>query len=297
MLTWPTIATGWVINIFQRGAASMDRILRIMNTESEISDNTSSPAPVARGALEVRNLSFRYLNSERTVLRNICLTVPAGRTLAIVGHTGSGKSTLVNLILRLYDPPPGTVFVDGVDVRDWPLPALRKLVGYVPQETFLFSDTIRANVGFGVEDGITDEQVEWATRTAAIEEDIRIFPHAMETFVGERGITLSGGQKQRVAISRAIVKSPRILILDDSLSSVDTYTEEKILQGLNHVRNDRTTILVSHRVSTVKDAHQIIVLQDGVIVEQGTHEALIARNGVYEALYQKQLLEEELASA
>lgn len=297
MLTWPTIATGWVINIFQRGAASMDRMLRIRATEPEIRDasETSVPARV-HGALEFRNLHFSYPRSERPVLHGVNLAVPAGQTLAIVGHTGSGKSTLAGLILRLYDPPPGTVFVDGRDVRQWPLEALRKIVGYVPQETFLFSDTIGANVGFGVEEGISDQEAAWATRISAIDEDIQSFPQRLKTFVGERGITLSGGQKQRVAISRAIVKSPGILILDDSLSSVDTYTEERILQGLRQVMKDRTTILVSHRISTVKDAHQIIVLQEGEIVEQGTHATLMAGNGVYAALYQKQLLEEELAT-
>ena len=298
MLTWPTIATGWVINIFQRGAASMDRILRILETEPDIEDMPACATPSGvQGALEIRNLSFQYPNSKRPVLRGISLTLPAGRTLAIVGQTGSGKSTLVNLILRLFDPPEGTVFVDGHDVRHWPLQALRQIVGYVPQETFLFSDTIRANIAFGRHDGITDQEVEWATRISAIDSDILSFPQGHRTFVGERGITLSGGQKQRVAISRAVVKTPKILILDDSLSSVDTYTEERILQGLQDVMNDRTTILVSHRISTVKNAHQIIVLGDGAIVEQGTHDALMARGGAYAALYQKQLLEEELASA
>jgi ATP-binding cassette subfamily B protein len=297
MLTWPTIATGWVINIFQRGAASMDRILRILNAQSEIEDLASIPPPMARGALEIKNLSFCYPNSNRKVLRDISVQVPAGQTLAIVGRTGSGKSTLVNLLLRLYDPPLGTVWVDGIDIRLWPVADLRRMIGYVPQETFLFSDTIRANVDFGVDDGATDERADWAIRIAAIDEDIRAFPRGPQTLVGERGITLSGGQKQRVAISRAIVKSPSILILDDSMANVDTYTEEKILQGLHQVMKDRTTILISHRISTIKEADQILVLQDGMIAEHGMHEDLLSRGGIYAALYRKQLLEDELASA
>jgi ATP-binding cassette, subfamily B, multidrug efflux pump len=298
MLTWPTIATGWVINIFQRGAASMDRILRILQTEPEVRDTPAGLAPnPIEGNLEIRDLSFHYPNTTRVVLHGITLTIPAGRTLAIVGQTGSGKSTLANLIVRLFEPPPGTIFIDGLDIRNWPVQALRKNLGYVPQETFLFSDTIRANVAFGKEEGTSDQEVEWATRISAIDLDIQNFPQGLQTFVGERGITLSGGQKQRVAISRAIVKTPKILILDDALSSVDTYTEERILQGLKEVMKDRTTILISHRISTVKEAHQIVLLHDGAIIEQGTHETLLARDGAYAALYQKQLLEEELATA
>ncbi len=298
MLTWPTIATGWVINIFQRGAASMDRMLRILHTEAEIRNapGCSPPHPV-QGTVEIRGLTFRYPNSERAALRRINLIVPAGQTLAIVGQTGSGKSTLASLIPRLFDPPPGTVFIDGRDVRDWPLADLRQILGYVPQETFLFSDTIQANITFGSDDGTSDQLAEWAARISAIEEDISSFPNKMQTFVGERGITLSGGQKQRIAISRAVFKEPKILVLDDSLSSVDTYTEERILQGLREVMKSRTTILVSHRISTVKDAHEIVVLQDGAIVERGTHATLMAREGAYAALYQKQLLEEELDTA
>ena len=298
ILTWPTIAAGWVINIFQRGAASMERILRILQTEPGIRSDTAPGNPwPALGAIEIRNLSFQYPGALRPVLKDISLNVPAGSTLAIVGQTGSGKSTLANLIPRLFDPPAGTVLVDGRDVHSWPLADLRRLIGYVPQETFLFSDTIRANIAFGMEGGISDSQVEWAAGISAVAEDIQTFPNRLETFVGERGITLSGGQKQRVALSRALAKSPKILILDDAFSSVDTYTEEKILQGLRQVMRDTTTILVSHRVSTVKEADHIIVMQDGAIVERGTHGSLMATGGAYSDLYHKQLLEEELATA
>jgi ATP-binding cassette subfamily B protein len=297
MLTWPTIAVGWVINIFQRGAASMGRILEIMESKPEIQDEPGAAAlgPV-RGSLELRNLSFQYPNTANPVLRSISVTVPAGTTLAIVGHTGSGKSTLVNLIPRLFDPPPGTIFIDGKDVRQWPLAELRRNIGYVPQETFLFSETIRENIAFGGDLRVTDETVGWASRVSQIADDIETFSNRMQTYVGERGITLSGGQKQRVAISRAVLTLPKILIFDDSLSNVDTYTEEKILRELTKIMTDRTAILVSHRISTVKNAHQIIVLKDGAIVERGTHELLMESQGVYAELYRKQLLEEELAT-
>lgn len=297
MLTWPTIAVGWVINLFQRGSASMGRILEIMDAPPDIQDKpgASAPAPV-RGSIEFRNLTFSYPRSSGPVLRNINLSVPAGTSLAIVGHTGSGKSTLVNLIPRLFDPPPGTVFVDGKDVRDWPLAQLRKAIGSVPQETFLFSDTIRENIAFGSDSDISDEKLDWAAQVSQIADDISSFSKKMQTYVGERGITLSGGQKQRVAISRAVAILPKILIFDDSLSSVDTYTEERILGELAKIMNERTSILVSHRISTIKGADQIVVLKDGEIVERGTHDSLTAFDGVYADLYRKQLLEEELAT-
>ena len=297
MLTFPAIAVGWVINIFQRGAASMGRILDIMDAPPGIRDEPGAVAPKsAGGSLELRNLTFQYPNSRNPVLHNISVSIPAGTTLAIVGHTGSGKSTFINLIPRLFDPPPGTLFLDGKDVRQWPLSELRKNIGYVPQETFLFSDTIYQNIAFGCDDSVDDTRVDWAARVSQMAEDIEAFSRKMQTYVGERGITLSGGQKQRVAISRAVATLPKILIFDDSLSNVDTYTEERILQELTKVMKDRTTILVSHRISTVKNAQQIIVLKEGSIVEHGTHASLMELQGVYADLYQKQLLEEELAT-
>jgi ATP-binding cassette subfamily B multidrug efflux pump len=296
MLTWPTIAVGWVINIFQRGAASMGRILEIMEARLEIHDEPGASVPQSvQGRLEIRNLTFKYQKSTEPVLSDVNIEVPAGTTLAIVGHTGSGKSTLVNLITRLFDPPPGTVFIDGKDVREWPLSELRRNIGYVPQETFLFSDTIRENITFGSDSSIPDNEVNWAIRVSGIRDDIETFSEKINTYVGERGLTLSGGQKQRVAISRAVITLPKILIFDDSLSNVDTYTEERILEELTQITSDRTTILVSHRISTVKNAHQIIVLKEGAIVEHGTHESLMESQGVYAELYNKQLLEEELA--
>jgi ATP-binding cassette, subfamily B, multidrug efflux pump len=296
MLTWPTIAVGWVINIFQRGAASMNRIQEIMKTKPDIADEPGACVPEqVQGALEFRDLTYQYPGARKSVLQNINMSIPAGATLAIVGHTGSGKSTLVNLIPRLFDPPPGTIFVDGRDVRLWPLSELRNSIGYVPQETFLFSETIRENIAFGSHSGMDDSKVEWAARVSQISQDIESFNHKMETYIGERGITLSGGQKQRVAISRAVATLPRILIFDDSLSNVDTYTEERILAELTKVMKDRTTILVSHRISTVKSADMIIVLKEGEMVEHGNHESLMDLQGVYAELYRKQLLEEELA--
>lgn len=298
MLTWPTIATGWVINIFQRGAASMERILRILETKPEICDMPGAVPPAEfRGMIEVRQLSFTYPGAPNAVLHNLDLTVPPGETLAIVGHTGSGKSTLINLIPRLFDPPAATIFLDGRDVREWPLAELRRQISYVPQETFLFSESIRENIAFGRAQYVLPEQIDWSARVSYVLDDVREFPKQFETVIGERGITLSGGQKQRVAISRAVIVPSKILILDDALSNVDTYTEERILEGLSEIQKGRTTILVSHRVSTVRNAHQIIVLKDGAIVERGTHAALMALDGAYAELHRKQLLEDELATA
>lgn len=294
MLTWPVIALGWVINIFQRGTASMGRINEILTAQPDITDReaVSATAHTIRGDLQFRNLSFAY--NGIPVLENVNLEVPAGTSLAIVGPTGSGKTTLVSLIPRIYDAPPGTVLLDGRPVREFPLEVLRRNIGFVPQETFLFSDTVRENIAFGVESA-SDAQIHHASEAASIAADIEGFPEQYQTMVGERGITLSGGQKQRSAIARAIIRDPRILVLDDALASVDTYTEEKILNHLREVMQGRTTIFISHRVSTVRNADRIAVLHHGRIVEFGTHEELLARNGYYTELYNKQLLEEELA--
>ena len=296
-LTWPIIALGWVVNLFYRGTASMGRINEILVEQPEIMDREAPPAlrviTELGGDIEFRNLNFAYNGTP--VLQNINLTIPAGTSLAVVGPTGSGKSTLVSLIPRIYDAASGQVLIDGRSVREYPLEALRKNIGFVPQETFLFSDTIRENIAFGVEQA-TDNQVFSAAEAANIAADVESFPLKYATLVGERGITLSGGQKQRTAIARAIIRDPRILILDDALSSVDTYTEERILNHLREVMQGRTTIFISHRVSTVRGADQIAVLHDGAIVELGTHDQLLSLNGYYADLYNKQLLEEELES-
>jgi len=300
-LTWPVIALGWVINIFQRGTASMRRINEILVEQPEIQDSPEVRAKAAgegegatqiRGGIEFRGLNFAY--NGIPVLHDINLRIPEGSSLAIVGPTGSGKTTLVSLIPRIYDAPPGTVWIDGKPVREFSLGPLRRQIGFVPQETFLFSETIRENIAFGKENA-TDEEVDLAAEAANIAQDIEEFPEQYRTLVGERGITLSGGQKQRTAIARAIIRNPRILVLDDALSSVDTHTEDKILNHLREVMHNRTTIFISHRVSTVRNADQIAVLHAGRIVEQGTHDELLARNGYYSDLYNKQLLEEELA--
>jgi ATP-binding cassette subfamily B multidrug efflux pump len=298
MLHWPMIALGWVVNIFERGEASMGRIAEILEAPPEIRDEDPEPVSALRGGVEFRDLTFSY--DGKPVLQHVDLEVPAGSTVAIVGPTGSGKSTLVSLIPRLFEAPPGTLFVDGHDVRRIPLAVLRAAVGFVPQETFLFSDTVRENVAFGLrtDPSIAEEEVkrrvEWAAGVAQLARDVAEFPQGYDTFVGERGITLSGGQKQRAALARALAIRPPILVLDDALSAVDTYTEEEILKGLKSVRAGCTTFLVSHRISTVKDADLIVVLRDGAVVERGTHDELVARRGFYADLHRRQLLEEEV---
>jgi len=296
-LTWPVIALGWVINIFQRGTASLGRINEIFFERPEVTDDRVAPdlkeVAAIDGHIEFRGLTFSYATGGE-VLRGMDLRIPAGTSLAIVGPTGSGKSTLVSLIPRIYDAREGSVLIDGRKITDFPLETLRKNIGFVPQETFLFSTSIRDNIAFGTENS-SDEDVEAAAQAASLAQEIHGFPQGYATVVGERGLTLSGGQKQRTAIARAIIRNPRILILDDALSSVDTYTEERILNHLREIMQGRTTIFISHRVSTVQAADQIAVLHGGEIVELGTHEDLLALNGYYADLYNKQLLEEELA--
>ncbi len=291
-LTWPIIALGWVINIFQRGTASLIRINEIMHEQPEIKDAPGAQDREIEGEIEFRGLNFSYEGKQ--VLHDLNLRVPAGSSLAIVGPTGSGKTTLVSLIPRIYDAEPGTVLIDGRPIRDYSLASLRRSIGFVPQETFLFSDRIRENIALGV-DSATDQEIHNAADAANIATDIEGFPEGYDTMVGERGITLSGGQKQRTAIARALIRNPKILILDDALSSVDTHTEDKILNHLRDVMQGRTTIFISHRVSTVRNADRIAVLHGGRIVELGTHDELLALNGYYSDLYNKQLLEEELA--
>jgi ATP-binding cassette subfamily B protein len=298
LLTWPIIAVGWVVNIFQRGTASVKRIDELMRAEPVIDDSAADPAiqanTVLGGEIEFRNLSFSY--NETPVLRGISLKIPAGSSLAIVGPTGSGKSTLINLITRLYEAPEGSLLIDGRPVRDYPLAVLRRNIGLVPQETFLFSTTIRENLAFGVPHATPEELLE-AAEAAHIRREFEEFPQGFETMVGERGVTLSGGQKQRAAIARALLRRPSILILDDALASVDTYTEERILGGLRGYIHAATTIMISHRVSTVRNADQIAVLDHGRIVELGRHDELLALDGYYAGLYSKQQLEEELTVA
>jgi ATP-binding cassette, subfamily B, multidrug efflux pump len=291
-LTFPIIALGWVVNLFQRGTASLIRLNEILQEKPAIEDQPGALDHPVHGEIEFRGLNFDY--DGKRVLHDLNLRIPAGTSMAIVGPTGSGKSTLVNLIPRIYDAVPDTVLIDGRPIREFLLGSLRKNIGFVPQETFLFSDRIRENIALGIE-STTDNAIHNAADAANIATDIEGFPDGYQTLVGERGITLSGGQKQRTAIARALIRNPRILILDDALSSVDTHTEDKILNHLREVMQGRTTIFISHRVSTVRNADRIAVLHGGRIVELGTHDELLALNGYYSDLYNKQLLEEELA--
>jgi ATP-binding cassette, subfamily B, multidrug efflux pump len=310
MLSWPMIAFGWVTNILQRGMASWKRMLEVLDAVPEIDDRHVTPAGRAltmTGTIEIRNLTFTYPGASQPALDAVSLRIPAGERAAFIGATGSGKSTLINLIARLHDPPPGTVFVDGVDVREIPLATLRGGIGFVPQEPFLFSDTIAENILFGVDErgegaptaspDSLDARMRAAAAVARLDKDVESFPQGYQTLVGERGITLSGGQKQRTALARALLIDPRILALDDALSAVDTYTEEEILTRLRGVMRERTALMVSHRVSTVRDADRIFVLDRGRIAERGRHDELVRANGLYAALHRRQLLEEELAAS
>jgi ATP-binding cassette subfamily B multidrug efflux pump len=314
LLTWPLIAFGWVINIVQRGVASWERMLEVLDTPPAISDERAKPDALAsgiRGRIEVRHLTFRYPAGAVDALTDVTFAVEPGRTVALVGPTGSGKSTLVNLLPRLHDPPVGTIFVDGVDVREIPLARLRGALGVVPQEPFLFSDTVGGNIAFGFDQmddanegpgalaltGDRPRRVREAAEIARLDGDVAGFAHGYDTVVGERGITLSGGQKQRAALARAVATDPRVLILDDALSAVDTATEEAILQQLRVMRRSRTCLIVAHRVSTVRDADEILVLAGGHIDERGTHDELLALGGLYADMHRRQLLEEELAAS
>jgi ATP-binding cassette subfamily B protein len=303
MLSWPMIAFGWVTNMLQRGMASWQRMLEIIDQVPSIDDAAVTPEGRAleiRGRIEIRDLTFSYPDTGKPVLDRVSLTIAAGQTAAFVGATGSGKSTLLSLLARMHEPPPGTVYLDGVDVRNIPLATLRGAIGFVPQEPFLFSDTIAENVAFGVsdpDDAAVSARVRAAAAVARLDKDVDEFPKGYDTMVGERGITLSGGQKQRTALARAVMLDPRLLVLDDALSSVDTYTEEEILARLRTVMRERTSLIISHRISTVRDADQIFVLDRGRIAERGHHDELVRAGGLYNDLFRKQLLEEELQAS
>jgi ATP-binding cassette subfamily B protein len=304
MLSWPMIAFGWVTNILQRGMASWKRMLEVIDAIPGVDDSRVTPegrALTIRGRVDIRDLVFTYPGAEEPVLNHVSLTIEPGQTAAFVGATGSGKSTLLSLLARLHEPPPGTVLLDGVDVRHIPLATVRGAIAFVPQEPFLFSDSIAENVAFGLD--IPDSphtlisRLTAAAAVARLDKDVEHFPKGYDTVVGERGITLSGGQKQRTALARAVVLDPRILVLDDALSAVDTYTEEEILRRLRAVMGQRTSIIVSHRISTVRGADQIFVLDRGRVAERGRHDELVRAAGMYNDLFRKQQLEEELARA
>lgn len=295
MLIWPMIAFGWILNIIQQASASMKRLIKIFNEELEIQDSSSTRYSIntINGKIEFRNVSFKYRHNLPNVLENINFTIEPGETAAIIGRTGAGKTTLINLIPRLFDPTEGKVLIDGYPVNEIPLKVLRSNIGLVPQETFLFSDTLKNNILYGAKNK-NDEMVKLVSEISQLNKDVESFPKGFETMLGERGITLSGGQKQRSCLARALAIDPKILILDDSFSAVDTNTEEEILKRLKEFMKERTSIIISHRISTVKDADKIFVLDDGKIVEQGKHEELVAKAGIYADLHYKQLLEEEL---
>ncbi|HEY5124766.1 MAG TPA: ABC transporter ATP-binding protein [Ignavibacteria bacterium] len=296
-LTWPMIAFGWIINLVQRAAPSMQRIMKIINTQPAIKDDNFTDKSITpdkiKGGIEFKDVSFRYPGTDKFVLKNINLNIPEASTIGIIGHTGEGKTTLVNLLPRIFDSTEGNIFIDGMDIKKIPLESLRKSIGIVPQESFLFSDSIERNITYSA-DEIDDIDVLRAAEVSGLYKDVNLFPEKFKTILGERGITLSGGQKQRTAIARAVYLKPKILILDDSLSAVDTHTEEEVLSGLREVMKERTSIIIAHRISTIQNADKIIVISDGCIAEEGTHQELLEKEGIYQSIYQKQLLEEEI---
>jgi len=294
ILSWPLISLGFVTTVVQSGWASLKRLQELWAARPTIHDEPDATAQPIRGEIEFRDVTFAYGPAE--VLRDVSFKVPAGSSIAVVGATGAGKSSLVNLIPRLFDVTGGAVLVDGVDVRQHSLSVLRQSIGYVPQETFLFSMPLRTNVGFGHTHDLSEEDLREAGDISQLNGDVAGFPEQYDTIIGERGVTLSGGQKQRTALARAIAKDPRILILDDSFSAVDTHTEAQILHGLARVRRSRTSVLVSHRVSTVKDCDQILVLANGTIAERGTHDELLAAHGLYFEMHRRQQLEEQVSA-
>lgn len=297
LLVWPMMALGWVINVLQRGAASMDRINSILDEKSEIYDSIDAiELDEVMGKIQFKNVSFKYPGANNYALRNINFTIEQGKSLAIIGRTGSGKSTIVNLLLRLFDIDDGIILLDDINIKNLSIKSIRENIGYVPQDNFLFSTTIEENIGFPFEKLISSDKVIQASKLAEVYDNILEFPDGFKTILGERGVTLSGGQKQRVSIARATIKDPSVLILDDSLSSVDTETEEKILSSLENLMDTRATIIISHRISTVKNCDEIIFLVDGKIVERGTHDSLLSLNGLYSDLYEKQLLEEKIVN-
>jgi ATP-binding cassette subfamily B protein len=295
ILIWPVIAFGWVMNIIQQAEASMKRLNKIFNEPYEIDDSTNTNFSIKelKGEIEFKNVSFKYSEALPEVLKDINLKIVVGSTVAVVGHTGAGKTSLINLIPRLYDVTSGELLLDGNNIKDIPLDVLRTNIAIVQQESFLFSDSIYGNISYGLRN-IDKKRVEEVSRIANFDKDVQSFPNGYDTVVGERGITFSGGQKQRASLARALATDPKILILDDSFSAVDTNTEESILKNLKEFMKNRTSIIISHRISTVRDADKIVVLKNGMIAEQGTHEQLVELNGIYADMHYKQLLEKEL---